>query len=58
MKEKLIKALEMLKKSRDDYLEVLSENKTPISNEYYVGRLDETNFTIWLIEEVILKEEK
>ena len=58
MKKKLIKALEMLKQNKENYLKALIENKTHISNDYYMGRLDEINFTIWLIEEVLLKEEK
>lgn len=58
MKTKLIKAVEMLKQNKENYLKTLVENKTPVSNEYYMGRIDEINFTIWLIEEIILKEEK
>ena len=57
---KIKNALRVLKDNRE-YYKLAIENKTDknmLTTDYYKGRLDEINYTIWLIEEVLLKEEK
>lgn len=57
MKEKLIKALEMLKQNRKDFSKKILETKKTVINYYYMGLIDETNFAIGLLEDIILEEE-
>lgn len=61
MSKKKIKNILRVLKQNKDYYELVIESKTDknmLTTDYYKGRLDEINFTIWLIEEVLSKEEK